>query len=148
MYKLGIYTSLPRSIPKTYHPFCACLIYNSPQIIRHPNFSTKQLDPGTHFHLDFDFSNKISFKKITYDLTIADSTTSQVFGYPKRLKHTPPYLIKNFINFPTTMYTSDPYSVLMKVVSLPNRKIPSNSVLTMRSLSKPLVAMLHQSTGE
>ena len=84
MAKLEIYKGLPKSIPKISHTCCAYIIDNGTHLSHHPNVSTENLDPGTHFHPDFSFFNKVSFQKFTSALTIVDATTKHRFGYTTR----------------------------------------------------------------
>ena len=99
MVKLGIYTALPNSIPKLSHPYRGCLISKRPCLPHHPNVTTENLYPVTHFHLEFIFFNNISCQNITSDLTIVDSTTSNIFEYPNRSKRLPLQIIEIFVQF-------------------------------------------------
>ena len=93
--KLGIYTVIPKSITKLYHPFHSCIISKGHCLSLQPNVYTEKLDPGTHLHLYFRLFNKVSCQKITSDLTIFESTTIHLFGYLTISKHPPLQLIKN-----------------------------------------------------
>ena len=97
--KLGIYTGLPKSIPKLYHPCCTCIMSKGLRLPFHPNLSTENLDPGTHFHLDLSFFNKVSCQIFNLALIIVDATTSHMFSYPNRSKCLSLILIKTFIQF-------------------------------------------------
>ena len=99
MSKLGIYTGFFKSIPRLSHPCYACIIAKVICLPRHPIFSTEQLDLGTCFHLGFSFFNKAYFQKLTSALTIADATTSRLFGYTKILKRPKTQLTRTFIQF-------------------------------------------------
>ena len=99
MDKLGIYIGLPKYTPKLSHSCRKCIISKETRLYRHPNVSTEKLYPGTCFHLEFRFSNKVSCQKITSALTIFDNTTSHLFGYPTRSKRPPIQLINTFIQF-------------------------------------------------
>ena len=87
MAKIGIYTGLPKSIPKISHPYHAYIIDKGPYLPLYPKASTESLDPGTCFHLDFSFSNRVSCQNFTSALTIVDDTTTHLFGYTTRSKH-------------------------------------------------------------
>ena len=97
--KLGIYIGLPNSIPKLYHPFWACIISKVTCIPCHPNVFKENLDPGTLFRIYFSFFNKFSCWNFTSSLTIVDTTTSHIFGYPSISKRLTLQFIKTFIKF-------------------------------------------------
>ena len=75
------------------------MIFKGPHFPRHPSVSTEKLDPGTHFHLDSRFFNKVSCQNNTSALNIVDATTIHLFGYPTIWKRPPLQLINNFIQF-------------------------------------------------
>ena len=100
MDKLGIYIATPKSTPKLSHPCCACIIAKGPHLARHPNVSTENLDPGTSFHLDFRFFNKVSCQN-KYHIP------PQYWCY-----HHPPLCISHQIKAFTTTTNQDLHSAL------------------------------------
>ena len=60
MSKLGIYTGLPKYIPKLSHPCRTCIIPMLSYLSCHINVSTYHLDLGFLFHLEFSIFNKVS----------------------------------------------------------------------------------------
>ena len=97
--KLGIYTGLPKYIPKLSHLCCTCIIYKGPHLTCHNNVSTENLDSRTSFHMDSRFFNNVSCLLFTSYLNIVDATTSQNFIYPTISKRPTLQLINPFIHF-------------------------------------------------
>ena len=97
MAKLWIYTGLPKPIPKLSHPCRTCIIAKGPCLPHHPNVSTENIDPGTCFHHDFSYFNKVSCRNFASSLIIVDATTSYLFVYSARSKRLTLQLIKTFI---------------------------------------------------
>ena len=99
MAKIGIYTVLPKYIPKLYLPCCSCIISKRTRFPHHTNLSTENLDPGTHFHIEFKFFKKVYCQEISSALTIVDTTTSHLFGYNTISKCTTIQHTMTFIQF-------------------------------------------------
>ena len=125
---LGIYTGIPKSIPKISLPFL---------LLSYPAFPVTQFFHRTTWagHLlpyGLRFFNKISCKKLTSTLIVAASTTSYLFVNPKISNHPPLHLIKTFNFF--NWHHGYKCSILRvdEVGDILNQQIPGNSFLTMR----------------
>ena len=96
--KLG-YTQDCQSLPPKYPTLVATVLFPRDRLDRNTNISTEDLYPGTIFHLDLSFFNKVSCRKFTSSLTIVDAITRHLFVYTTISKSAPLQIIKTFIKF-------------------------------------------------
>ena len=134
MEKLGIYTGLPKPIPKISHPCCAYIIAKGIHLTGHPNLTIENLVPGTCFHLYFELFNKVSSPPhhcwCYQQPPILDISPDQSIHHSNSSR-------PSFSSHPT-MTTRAPSSRLMKVENFSYQKTSCNSALTMKLLLKPL----------
>ena len=124
----------PHYISKLYEPFHACIIAKGPHLPHHPNISTEQLETWIHFPLEFSFSTRSPVKNVPLPslfMTTPQSTSLNIIKYQSFHHSTSSRTSSISI---ATMDTSDPSSVVMTVVILPDKKTSCNYVLTTRSL--------------
>ena len=122
----GIYTGLPNYIPKLSHVWRTCILFKGTRVPRHTSLSTENLDPGTIIYLEISFFKKVSWQKITSNLSIVGATT-------------------NIFNYTATVAKIYPSYGLIKVDTFLDHQTSCNYVLILKMLLIPLLVMPLQS---